>query len=469
MPRNSDLWRQRLVIIACALSVFIVSTDTNTVNVALPSLQAAFEVPLTSLQFLISAYTMGLASFYLLSGTVGDRFGRRNVLLAGLVLFAVGSVLCATAWSFPVLVTFRIVQALGAAMLAPMAMAILNDEFTDRATRARAIGIWAMAGGVGSGFGPIAGGLLVSAFGWRGIYWATAPFAIAALVIGIVAIRNVTSSTRPALNLGAQALLAIGLCSILVLSVELGSNGLSGLAIGAFAALVASAGAFAWLELRSRDPLVEPSLFRRGRFTGAITAIMAGFFLLGGAFFLTSFFIQQELGLDPLGAGLLMTAWAIGSILAATFLGRSGARRPVGFYYVLFGIVAVVGLAALVAAAIIDAPIWALLVTVVGLFAVGAAFALANTATSIFGLEAVSSDIMGRAAAFLSVGRQVAQAMGVALTSVVFHATAANAGSGYPSSYLFVGIVVLALLALVPFASGARRPCARPRRELPPV
>jgi MFS family permease len=451
-------WRRRLVVVACALSVFIVSTDTNTVNVALPSLQKDFGVPLTSLQFLISAYTMALASCYLLSGTVGDRFGRRNVLVAGLGLFAIGSVLCATAWSFPVLVGFRVVQAVGAAMLAPMAIAILNDEFPDRAQRARAIGAWAIAGGLGAGFGPVAGGLLVTGFGWRGIYWATTPFALLALVLGAVTIRNVSRTTGPALNLGSQALLAVALCGLLLVAVHAGSSGFDTTTALALAAVVGAVIALVITERRSPEPLLDRRLFRRGPFTGALVAIMSGFFLLGGAFFLSSFFMQTTLGLSALAAGLIMTSWSVGSVLASRFIGRTASRRSAGFFYALTGIIAGGGVGMLLLANGSGGFVLALIFLVAGLFGVGAAFSMANTSTSIFGLEAVEPEIMGRAAAFLSVARQVAQSMGVALTSVVFDAASSGSGETAPASYLpaylFVFGIVVLLLCLVPLAGG---------------
>ncbi len=450
--------RRRLVVLACALSVFIVSTDTNTVNVALPSLQSDFAVPLTSLQFLISAYTMALASFYLLSGTVGDRFGRRTVFIVGLGIFTIGSILCAVAGSFPVLVGFRVLQALGAAMLAPMAMAILNDEFTGRGERARAISAWAVAGGLGAGFGPVAGGLLVSGFGWRAIYWASTPFAVLALVLGLMAIRNVASSARPRLHLGSQALLALALCGLLLATVHAGSSGVDGVTLIAIAVLVGAVVSLMIAERRKSEPLLDPRLFRRGPFAGALVAIMSGFFLLGGVFFLSAFFLQTTLGLSALMAGLVMTAWSAGSVLASRFIGRAGGRKSAGFFYALTGVIAGVGVGMLLLANASAEFVVALLFVIPGLFGVGAAFSMANTSTSLFGLESVAPDIMGRAAAFLSVARQVAQSMGVALTSVVFDAAGGSVDERDPMSYLpaylFVFGVVLLLLCLVPLASG---------------
>lgn len=460
-------WRRRLVVLACALSVFIVSTDANTVNIALPSLQADFAVPLTDLQFLVSAYTMALACFYLLAGTVGDRFGRRAVLLVGLSLFAIGSVLCATAWNFPALVGFRIVQAIGAAMLAPMAIAILNDEFPDRAERARAIGLWAVAGGVGAGFGPVAGGILVTSFGWRSIYAATTPFAVIALVVTLLAVRRVAGSRTSALNLGSQALLALSLCSLLLVTVHLGSGVFDAFAVTLLVVLGGTVIAFILVERSAKEPLADPRLFRRGPFAGALAAIMSGFFLLGGAFFLTAFFLQDTLGLSALEAGLMMTAWALGSILAARLLGAVAARRRAGFFYTLTGIAACVGIGLLLVANIPMPPIPRLIVAGAGLWAAGAAFSLANTSTSIYGLQAVAPEIMGRAAAFLSVARQVAQSMGVALTSLVFHFAGGGAtvsGQPFVTAYLFLAAVVLALLCIVPLVTGPRGLRGRPRK-----
>jgi MFS family permease len=456
MSRGERRLRARLVVLTCALSVFIVSTDTNTVNVALPALHDEFDVPLTSLQFLISAYTTALACFYLLSGTLGDRFGRRNVFVVGLVAFAAGSAMCAAAWTFPVLVAFRVIQAAGAATLAPMAMAILGDEFPERAERARAVAVWAVAGGVGAGFGPIAGGVLVTTIGWRGIYLATIPFALLALVLAATTVRNIARTDRPPLNLAPQGLLAVALCALLVVAAHGGASGFDALTIGATAALALAAAALFFLERRNRAPLLDGRLFRAGPFAGALVAIAAGFFLLGGTFVLVAFFMQESLGLSALLAGVVMTAWAAGSVVASRLIGSSSSRRPAGFFYAAIGVLAAIGVTALSLAGFSEPTGPAIALVLVGLATAGAAFATANTATSIFGLDGVDVQILGRAAAFLSVARQVAQSLGVALTAVVF-SSAVDQGQGqaaYVSSYLFLLGVVVLLLCLVPLASG---------------
>ena len=156
--------RRRLLVLAvCSVSLLIVGLDATIVNAALPSIGRSFHSALSGLQWTIDAYTLVLASLLILSGSAGDRFGRRRVFLTGLVLFSAGSLACALAPSLGLLVAFRALQAIGGAMLSPSAMAIVRNTFTDPRERAQAIGVFAAMFGISMALGPVLGGFLVSA------------------------------------------------------------------------------------------------------------------------------------------------------------------------------------------------------------------------------------------------------------------------------------------------------------------
>src|ERR1700728_1217395 len=157
-PADLSRRRRMLVLAICCMSLFIVGIDATIVNVALPSIQHDLHASVSGLQWTVDAYTIVVASFLMLSGSTGDRIGRRRTFQAGLGLFTLGSLLCSLAPGLGWLVAFRMLQALGGSMLNPVAMSIVTNTFTDRAERARAIGIWGAVFGISLALGPVAGG-----------------------------------------------------------------------------------------------------------------------------------------------------------------------------------------------------------------------------------------------------------------------------------------------------------------------
>src|SRR5437763_9035496 len=153
--------RQRLLVLAiCSRSLLIVGLDTTIVNVALPAIHSSFHASLSGLQWTIDAYTLVLASLLMLAGSTADRVGRRRTFQTGLVVFSLGSLLCALAPSDGALVAARVIQAIGGAMLNPVAMSIVRNTFEDPRERAKAIGIWGAVFGISMALGPIVGGIL---------------------------------------------------------------------------------------------------------------------------------------------------------------------------------------------------------------------------------------------------------------------------------------------------------------------
>src|SRR5919107_329004 len=165
------------------MSLFIVGLDVTIVNIALPSMRAALDASVAGLQWIIDAYTLVLASLLILAGSTADRVGRRRTFQTGLALFTAGSLLCSLAPSLGWLIAFRTVQAIGGSMLNPVAMSIITNVFTEPRERARAIGVWGGVIGISLGVGPVVGGLLTEAVGWRAIFWINVPIGLAAAVL----------------------------------------------------------------------------------------------------------------------------------------------------------------------------------------------------------------------------------------------------------------------------------------------
>src|ERR1700677_3243874 len=165
------------------LSLFRVGLDNTIVNVGLPSIGRDLHAGVSGLQWTIAAYTVTLAALLMFSGAVADRIGRRTVFQVGLSLFTLGSWLCSLAPSLGWLIGFRILQGVGGSMLNPAALGIITNTFTGRAERARAIGVWDGVFGLSMALGPVLGGVLVGAVGWRGIFWANIPVGLAAIAL----------------------------------------------------------------------------------------------------------------------------------------------------------------------------------------------------------------------------------------------------------------------------------------------
>jgi EmrB/QacA subfamily drug resistance transporter len=182
MPELSSK-RRYLVLAICCMSLFIVGLDVTIVNVALPTIQESFHAQLSDLQWIMDAYTLVLASFLMLAGSTADRLGRRRIFRIGLILFTLGSLMCSLAPSLSWLIVARIMQALGGSMLNPVALSIVTNTFTETKERAKAIGVWGAVFGLSMALGPALGGTLVSAVGWRAIFWVNVPVGIAAFVL----------------------------------------------------------------------------------------------------------------------------------------------------------------------------------------------------------------------------------------------------------------------------------------------
>ncbi|HTQ03270.1 MAG TPA: MFS transporter, partial [Polyangiaceae bacterium] len=175
--------RPNLILAICCLSLLLVSMDVTIVNVALPAIRRDLRATTAGLQWVIDAYTLVLASLLMLSGSIADRFGRRRVFQVGLTLFTAASALCSAAPSLGVLVVFRMLQAVGASMLNPVAMSIITNVFIEPKARARAIGTWGAVVGVSMGIGPLVGGWLTQTVNWRSIFWINVPVGVAAFVL----------------------------------------------------------------------------------------------------------------------------------------------------------------------------------------------------------------------------------------------------------------------------------------------
>ncbi|MCU1346454.1 MAG: transporter [Acidimicrobiia bacterium] len=303
----------RWVVLATVMGSGMVSLDATVVNVALPRLGADLHADFAGLQWVVTGYTLSLASLILVGGSLGDRYGRRLVYAAGIAWFVVASLLCAVAPNLGVLIAARLLQGVGGALLTPGSLAILQESFAEQ-DRARAIGAWSGFGGVATAIGPLAGGWLVEAASWRWIFVLNVPLGLA--VIAIV-MRHVPDSGRAhtvAIDLPGAVLASAGLAAVTYGHIErswlFGGVGIVGLA------------AFVVQERRASDPMLPLDLFRSRQFsaTNAVTFVVYG--ALGMVLFLMALMLQIALGFSPIRAGSALLPITVVMLL---FSARSGA------------------------------------------------------------------------------------------------------------------------------------------------
>src|SRR5262245_37983959 len=252
-----------LVLATCCMSLFIVGLDVTVVNVALPSIQHDLHASVSGLQWVIASYSLVIASLLMLAGSTADRVGRRRTFQTGLGLFTIGSLLCSLAPSLAALVAFRIVQAVGGSMLNPVALSIITNTFTERRERARAIGVWGGVAGLAFALGPVVGGVLTDAVGWRSIFWINVPVALIAIVLTWRFVPESRAQRPRRIDPVGQLLVIVILGGVTYAIIEAPQRGwLSVPVMGCFVLAVAALAALLWYEPRREDPLIELRFFR---------------------------------------------------------------------------------------------------------------------------------------------------------------------------------------------------------------
>jgi EmrB/QacA subfamily drug resistance transporter len=417
--------RRRLLILGiCSMALLIVGLDSTIVNVALPSIQHSFHSSLSGLQWTVDAYTLVVASLLMLAGSTADRLGRRRVFQTGMAVFSIGSLLCALAPSLGFLIAFRVLQAIGGAMLTPVGMSIVRNVFVDPRERAQAIGIWGAAFGVSAALGPVLGGLLVSSISWRAIFFINIPFGIAAIVLGALFVPESRAPRPRRLDPVGQVLVIAALASLTYGIIEGGHVGFeNGWVIAILVFSVLCFVAVVLYELRRRDPLIEIRFFRSIPFAGASSIAVSLFAAMGGYLFMTTLYLQDVRGLSPLHAGLYMLPMAAMMIVFAPVSGRLVARFGARLPMVAGGIAtAISGL--LLTDLAPDTSVVFLLVAY-AVFGIGSGLVnppITNTAVS--GMPPAQA---GVASAVASTSRQVGITLGVAVLGAVAGAGAAGA------------------------------------------
>ncbi|MGW1991808.1 MFS transporter [Embleya sp. NPDC001921] len=462
-----------VVLVTCCLSLFIVGLDNTILNIALPAIRSDLDASVSQLQWTIDAYTLVLAALLMLAGSTADRIGRRRVFQTGLVLFAVGSLLCGLAPGLEWLIVFRVVQAVGGSMLTPVAMSIVTNTFTEPRERARAIGVWGAVVGVAMALGPIVGGALVDSAGWRSVFWINLPVALAAIVLTALFVPESKAARPRRADPVSQALVFAFLLSLTYAIIEGPEAGWSSPPIIALFTLAAGcvAGLLRWAPRRP-EPLIDLRFFRSVPFAGATLIAVCAFASMSGFLFLNTLYLQDARGFSPTEAGLHTLPMALATVVCSPISGRLltlvGPRLPL----IAAGLTMAAGAGLLVGLG--EDTSTARLLTAYALF--GSGFGLVNapiTNTAVSGMPRAQA---GVAAAIASTSRQVGQAFGVAVVGATMASVLGAPGAPglaaatHTGWWIVVGCgVAVAGLGMLTTGRWARRTAERTGAELMPA
>jgi EmrB/QacA subfamily drug resistance transporter len=317
----------RLALVATVAASGMAMLDATIVNVALPHIGEEFGASVSSLQWVLTGYLLALASLILLAGALGDRYGRRKVFLIGTIWFAGASLLCGAAPNVGVLIAARVLQGMGAALLTPGSLAILQASFRED-DRAKAVGAWSGLGGVAAAIGPFVGGWLVDGPGWRWAFLINVPVAAVVVICAVVSVPETRDRhAARGLDVKGSVLAVVSLGAATWALTEAGPRGWADPAV-LTAAVVGAIGmtAFGRRMLHTPDPLVPPALFRSRAFTvtNLATALLYG--ALGVSFFLVAYQLQVAAGWSALAAGTALLPATVLMLLGSARSGALGQR-----------------------------------------------------------------------------------------------------------------------------------------------
>ena len=316
-----------VVLFVLCLATYTILLDGSIVNVTLPTLVRELGATTTDLKWIVDAYNLTFAALVLAAGSLSDRYGRKAALTVGLGVFVAGNLAATQIDATGPLIAARATMGIGAALIFPATLSIITNVFTDRAQRAKAIGIWGAMTGLGVASGPIVGGWLVEHFWWGSVFALVAVVAVFATVAVVVAVPDSRDPEAPALDRAGLAISIVMLGSLVVAIIEAPEWGwLSARTLGLFALAAVAAVAFMVIERRQEHPMLDVKLFANPRFTAASGAVTCAFFALFGFIFLITQYFQFVRGYTPLQSGVRVLPVAI-SIAIASITGTKLAVR----------------------------------------------------------------------------------------------------------------------------------------------
>lgn len=422
---------EKLAIAACALAMLIVQMDWFALNLALPAIARHFGVPATDLQWVVSGYMLSIGALMVTAGRLADIYGRRRIIVIGLAVFGVVSVLCGVAMHEWWLIGWRVVHGVGAALVFPVAIAIVSGTFSG-VRQARAIGVVLGVSAIGQALGPFVGGTFAEYLNWRGVFFVNIPFCVAAIWLML---RYVPESRDEAADrhIDVPGMLTVtgGLVCISLAFDRGQAWGWTSLhTLGTLAAGVALLALFVLIEARARSPLVDLALFRNRAFDAVVLAGSLSNVVFCFVAVFSALYLQQARGMSPFQSGLVFLALSAGAGTASYWSGRIAERYPADRAMAVGMLISAAGIVGLTS---VDS-LWLytplFLVTGVGL---GLGWALASVATQMV----VPPAYVGAASGVTLTALVMLGAVGVAIGAAVLELLA---GSPEQAGYDVAGI-----------------------------
>jgi EmrB/QacA subfamily drug resistance transporter len=410
---------QRFTLAATGLGLFMIFLDALIVNVALPSIQINFQVGESGLQWVVTAYSLGMAVAIMSAGTLADLHGRKKVYLVGVALFTAASIACGLAGSIQMLNAARAVQGIAAATVNVTSLALVSAAFPDPKQKAWAIGIWTAIANTALAIGPTLGGFLVQRSGWRIIFLVNVPVGIAVLILARLFVQESRDPRPRTFDLRGQLLFVAAVGAFAFAVIEGPRAGwLSAEILGLFAVAGAALWAFVRAERRSADPMMDLTLFRDRTYSLAILTIFTVLFAIYGMLLVITQLFQNVRGFSPTAAGLLLLPYSLMATVVSLRVGRLmgvvGARRLI-----------LVGLAAMIAgfAVMIAGMGSGAFVIVVGLVLAAIGDSLCLTPITSLAMTSVPPERAGMASGIMSAQRALGSTVGFAVLGSVLAAS----------------------------------------------
>jgi DHA2 family methylenomycin A resistance protein-like MFS transporter len=431
--------RPRLGFFAICLAYCAIILDASVLNVAVPAIRDGLGSSMAGAQWVLDAYTLPLAALLLTAGALGDRIGLRRLLIGGIALFTLASAACAAAPDAGALIAARAVQGVGAAALLPATLAMIPYLFPTEEGRARAAVTWVAAGAIAVALGPLVGGVLIGAFGWRSIFLINLPVGAISIGLAAVSVRETPRRVAPMDHLGqAAAIAALGL-----LTAALILGGAAGWAapatLGALAGAIVAGVAFWRWERRAPHPLVPPSFFADRVRTVAIASAGLMGFAFYGTLFVMSLYFQDLRGDSPAAAGAALLPLTVGTAIGPLLLYRRLARRYSHPVLLLAGFVCCAAGTAVLGWL---GPRSSYAVAAIGLLLTGAASTIAFSALTSLLLSSLQTGQSGLGSGLQNTTRQAGALIAVSILGSVL---SPGLGAGrLGTTFVLIGLAALA-------------------------
>lgn len=408
-----------IALVFMGFSLLVISLDNTVLNLALPSIAKDLGSSSSGLQWILDSYALVIGGLLLTAGYLGDRIGRKPVLLVGLAIFGIFSLGAALSTSTSMLIAMRAMMGIGAAVIMPATLSTLTATFRDPKERSQAIAIWAAVFALGMGIGPLVGGWLLDSFTWSSVFYINLPIVAIAMIGGAYYITNSKAENSRGIDIVGAIVSIAGLFALVFAIIQAGQDGWSAThVIYAFIAAAILLGFFAFWELSSPNAMLPIHFFKNMSFTGANVALTMISFAMMGAFFFMSLFFQTVLGYTPLEAGVRMLPMAgatfIASIFSAKIANFLGTK-----YTVALGItIAAVGFFMFAYVAKIDTT-YSQIVLAMVVTSLGMGLTMSPATNSVMGAIPVSQSGVG--SAMNNTTRQIGGALGVAVLGTLLN------------------------------------------------